>query len=80
MAIGFCLILVIINKWRLKQSDFIMAYPQAPIQCDMYMESPHGITTCSGHAKDKFLKLLQNIYDQKQAGHVQNEYVVLNLI
>ena len=44
------------------------------------MELPHGITTWSGHAKDKVLKLLWKIYSQKQAGHVWNEYVVYKLI
>ena len=80
MAIQFCLILAIINKWRLRQIDFIMAYLQAQIQCDMYMGSPHGITTWYDQAKDKVLKLLRSIYSQKQAGHVWNEYVVLKLI
>ena len=53
-----------------------MAYPQPPIQYDMYMELPHGITTWLGHTTDKVLKLLQNIYGQKQACHVWNKYVV----
>ena len=43
------------------------------------MELPHGITTLSGHAKDKVLKLLLNIYGYKQTGHVWNECVVSKL-
>jgi hypothetical protein len=53
-----------------------MAYPQAPIKMDMYMELPTGIHTKHGNSKDLILKLLANIYGQKQAGHVWNSYLV----
>ncbi len=53
-----------------------MAYPQAPIECDMYMELPQGIRTSEGESKDHVLKLLKNINGQKQAGQVWNEYFV----
>ena len=47
-----------------------MAYIQAPIKMDMYMELPAGIETKHGDSKSHVLKLLKNIYDQKQAGLV----------
>ena len=53
-----------------------MAYPQAPIEMDIYMELPQGIETAKGNSKDHVLKLLNNIYGQKQAGRVWNEYLV----
>jgi hypothetical protein len=53
-----------------------MAYPQAPIEMDIYMELPQGIETTDGNSKDHVLKLLKNIYGQKQAGRVWNEYLV----
>jgi hypothetical protein len=56
-----------------------MAYPQAPIEMDMYMELPTGIHTKHGNSRDHVLKLLANIYGQKQAGHVQNSYLVIKL-
>jgi hypothetical protein len=56
-----------------------MAYPQAPIKMDMYMELPTGIHTKHGNSKDHVLKLLANIYVQKQAGHVWNSYLVTKL-
>jgi hypothetical protein len=56
-----------------------MAYPQAPIEEDIYMEIPQGIETATGNSKDKVLKLLKNIYGQKQAGHVWNSYLVEKL-
>ncbi len=56
-----------------------MAYPQAPIEMDVYMELPQGIETAEGNSKDHVLKLLKNIYGQKQAGPVWNEYLVERL-
>ncbi len=56
-----------------------MAHPQAPIKMDMYMELPTGIHTKHGNFKDHVLKLLANIYGQKQAGHVWNSYLITKL-
>ena len=44
-----------------------MAYPQAPIEFDMYMYLPHEITTKHGNSGTHVLKLKKNIYGQKQA-------------
>jgi hypothetical protein len=43
----------------------------------MYMELPAGIHTKHRNSKDHVLKLLANIYKQKQAGHVWNNYLVI---
>ncbi len=56
-----------------------MAYPQAPTEMDMYMELPTQIHTKHMNSKDHVLKLLANIYGQKQAGHVWNSYLVTKL-
>ena len=75
-AIRLMIIFGILFKWSLRQVDFVMAYPQAPIEMDIYMELPQGIETTEGNSKDHVLKLLKNIYGQKQAGRVWNEYLV----
>ncbi len=46
---------------------------------DMYMKLPTGIHTKHGNSKDHVLKLLANIYGQKQAGRVWNSYLVTKL-
>jgi hypothetical protein len=56
-----------------------MAYPQAPIEEDIYMELPQGIKTATGNSKDHVLKLLKIMYGQKQAGRVWNLYLVEKL-
>jgi hypothetical protein len=56
-----------------------VAYPQAPIEMDMYMDLPTRIHTKHGNSKDHVLKLLANIYGQKQAGCIWNSYLVTKL-
>jgi hypothetical protein len=36
------LILVTLNKWVSRQVDFVLAFPQADIECPLYMEIPRG--------------------------------------
>ena len=70
MAICFLLIVPIFNHWFLRPLDFVMAYTQVPIECEMYMTLPWGVSTWFGHAKDFVLHVINNIYRQKQAGLV----------
>jgi hypothetical protein len=65
----------IIFCWALQQLDFVMAYPQAPIEMDIYMELLQGIQTKHGNSKEHVLKLEKNIYGQKQAGCMWNLFL-----
>ncbi len=60
-TIGLMTVFGILFQWSLQQVDFIMAYPQAPIEMDIYMELPQGIQTATGNSKDHVLQLLKNI-------------------
>jgi len=42
-AIRLMIVMGIIFNWALHQVDFVMAYPQAPIEMDIYMELPQGL-------------------------------------
>jgi hypothetical protein len=79
-AIRLMIIFGIIFCWALRQVNFVMAYPQAPIVMDIYMELPQGIQTKHGNSKDHVLKLEKNIYCQKQAGCIWNSFLVDKLI
>ena len=48
--------------------------PQAPIEKEMYMKIPAGVDIIEGEKTDFVLKMLRNIYGQKQAGRVWNKY------
>ncbi len=54
-----------IFSWALWQVDFVMAYQQALIEMDIYMELSQGIQTKHGNSKEHVLKLEKNIYGQK---------------
>jgi hypothetical protein len=69
-AIRLIIMFGIIFHWALRQVNSVMAYPQAPIEEDIYMDLPQGIKTTAGNSKDHVLKLLKNIYGQKQAGRI----------
>jgi hypothetical protein len=67
-------------SWQLRQVDFVMANPQVPIECDMYLEIPDGCETDQGSNKTHVLKLPKNVYGQKQAGRVWNDYLTGKLL
>jgi hypothetical protein len=61
-TIRLMIIFGIILCWALRQLNFFMAYPQAPIEMDIYMELPQGIQTKHRNSKEHVLKLEKNIY------------------
>jgi hypothetical protein len=75
-AIRLMIVFGFIFSWALWQVDFLMAYPQAPVESDIHMELPQGIKTATGNSKDHVLKLLKNTHGQKQAGAVWNSFLV----
>jgi hypothetical protein len=53
----------------------VLAYPQTPIEFDLYMELPKGIQLSSGNSRTHVLRLINNLYGQKQAGRVWNQHL-----
>jgi Reverse transcriptase (RNA-dependent DNA polymerase) len=68
------LILVTLNQWASRQVDFVLAFPQADIECPLYMEIPRGFQS-EGSRKKNCLLLKKNVYGQRQAGRVWNQYL-----
>jgi hypothetical protein len=75
-AIRIMIVFGILFQRSLQQVDFVMAYPQAPIKMNIYMELPQGIQTATVNSKDHVFQLIKNIYGQKEAGCMWNEYLV----
>jgi Reverse transcriptase (RNA-dependent DNA polymerase) len=73
-SIRLVLNLAATNGWDTRQLDFVLAYPQAPVETDLYMEIPAGFSIKGGN-KQYVLKLVQNLYGQKQAGRVWYKYL-----
>ena len=83
-SIRLVLILALIMKWHTRQIDFVLAFPQAPAETDLYMEIPKGVhmkNIPKGKTeKDFLLKLKKNLYGGCAASRVWNQYVNKGLI
>jgi hypothetical protein len=78
-SIRLFLVTSILQGWDTRQIDFILAFPQADVECDIYMEVPVGFVL-RGDKKKYCLKLIKNIYGTKQAGRVGNKHVNKGLL
>lgn len=67
-------VISILNDWHTRQIDFVLAFPQADVECDIYMEIPPGFDI-KGRKKEFCLKLRKNIYGTKQGGRVWNRHL-----
>jgi hypothetical protein len=79
-SIRLTLVLSLIYQWKTRQIDFVLAFPQADVECELDMELPRGLIFEGCHRVTHCLKLLKNLYGQKQAGRVWHEYLVEGLI
>ena len=73
--VRFFLILFILLGWHSRQLDFVLAYPQAPAEMPLYMWLPQSYKRNGMIRKTHALKLICNVYGQKQAGRVWNKYM-----
>ena len=73
--VRFFVILSLLLGWHSHQLDFIMAYPQALAEMTLYMHFPQGYKWKEMTRKSHILKLICNVYGQKQAGRVWNKYM-----
>jgi Reverse transcriptase (RNA-dependent DNA polymerase) len=74
-TIRLFLILVIINQWKSRQIDFVLAYPQAPVPRPTYMELPKGIDFPELDRNTQCLEILKNVYGGKDAGRTWYLYL-----
>ena len=79
-TIRLILTMALVNRWHTRQIDYILAFPQAPVERDLYMVIPKGLDIENGKSDDYVLKINKNIYGQKQAGRVWNQYLVNKLV
>ena len=68
-------ILSLLLGWQSRHLDFVMAYPQAPAEMPLYMRLPQGYKHRGMTRKTHALKLIRNVYGQKQAGRVWNKFM-----
>jgi hypothetical protein len=57
-----------------------MAFPQAPVERDLYMEIPKGVKLDgTENTRGYVLQIIKNLYGQKQAGRVWYQYLTKGL-
>ena len=60
-----------INTWNTRQADFILAYPQADIECYHCIDSKLQLEKSNAHV----LLLKRNSHRQKQAERIWNQHL-----
>ena len=66
--------------WHTRQIDYVLAFPQAPIEREIYMKIPAGFTVKEGRNADYVLKLHRNVYGGKAASRTWYKYLSKILI
>ena len=79
-SIRMLLTRIAVHGWHTKQLDYVLAYPQVPVERDLYIKIPAGFEIENGKNLDYVLKIHRNIYEQKQAGRVWNHYLLNKLV
>jgi hypothetical protein len=72
--------LTVVHAWHTKQLDYVLAFPQAPVEKELYMAIPKGFEIDEGRTNGYALQLHKNVYGQKQAAQVRNKYLVDKLV
>jgi hypothetical protein len=75
-SLWLILALAALNNWHTSKLDYFLAYPQAPVEKELYMKIPKGFSIDEGKNDDYVLNVYKNIYGQKQAGRVWHHYLV----
>jgi hypothetical protein len=80
-SIRMLLTMTAVHGWYTKQLDYVLAFPQAPVEKELYIEVPRGFVIEEGEdPKEYVLKLHRNVYGQKQAGRVWYQHLRKKLI
>lgn len=86
-TVRLAIIFALINSWYIESIDFVLAYPQAPVQTDIYMvppKVPQGFLIPDlPNFVDRFTnvyKLLKNLYGLKDAGKTWNDHLCKGLL
>jgi hypothetical protein len=83
-SVKLLLAMVLVNCWHTIQLDYVLAYPQAPIDRDLFMHIPKGFEVTGygiyeDNAHEFILKIHKNLYGGKAAGRIWNQYFVKKL-
>ena len=66
-SIRMLLIMTSAQSWYTKQLDYVIAFPQAPVERELYTKTPKGVDLEGKLSYDHVLNIHRNIYGQKNA-------------
>ena len=69
LTVRLILLICKIHKLHSKSIDFVLAFPQAELEEDIWMEIPLGVDVESEDGVSYLLKLRKNLYGLKQGSH-----------
>jgi hypothetical protein len=80
-------VMALLNGWHMRSIDFVLAFPQAPVKTDIYMNPPRvpngfnipDLPTLSDRLSNVY-KLLRNLYGLKDAGKTWFEFLRKGLL
>ena len=80
-SIRLALAIATAHNWASTQVDYVLAFPQAPVERPVYMDIPRGFEMAGGLSKMDYALLLHgNVYGQNQAAHIWNKYLTKCLV
>ena len=62
--------MILIHRCHTKQTDYVQAFRQAPVEKCFYLKVPAGFEVEGGTRDEYAMKHHKNFYGQKQAGRV----------
>ena len=69
LCVRALLILSVVHKYHSRSIDFLLAFPQAKLEEDVFVEFPAGVECPGSTKKQLVLKLDKNLYGLKNAAH-----------
>ena len=67
LAVRLMFILCVIEGWYSESIDFTLAFPQADVECEMFVEFPVGVDILGYDRNTYVLELRKNLYGMRQA-------------
>jgi hypothetical protein len=67
-SIRTLLIMSTLHRWHTKQIDYVLAFPQAPVEREISMQIPRGLEVEGGNTKDFVLQLTEMCTGRNKQG------------
>ena len=71
--------IAMIKQWPTRQIDYVLAFPQAPIEKELFLKIPKGYNIINDDKNQYALQINNNLYGQKQASRVWHEFLIKKL-